>query len=52
LFITLQKNFDAIKVENDFLIKENSIHVKTDKTYAPAACSIKEAELRVSFVFG
>jgi hypothetical protein len=51
LFITLLQNIDAIKVENDVLIEGNSIDVKTDKVYAPAVCSMKEAELKVSFVF-
>jgi hypothetical protein len=46
----LQQNFDAVIVENDFLIKENSIDVKTDKFYAQVACSIEETELKVSFV--
>jgi hypothetical protein len=49
LFIALQQNTDTIKVENDSLIKENSIDVKTDQICAPAACSIKEAELKFCF---
>ncbi|PNF17531.1 hypothetical protein B7P43_G16827 [Cryptotermes secundus] len=38
------QNFDAIKVENDFLIKEKSIDMKSEKVCASASSSIKEAE--------
>jgi hypothetical protein len=40
-----------MNVENDdYLIEDNPIDVETDEVCAPAACSVKEAEPKVSFV--
>jgi hypothetical protein len=49
LFIILQQNIVAIKVENDVL-EENSIDMETDEVYASSACSLNKAEPEVSFV--
>jgi hypothetical protein len=51
LFITSQQNHVAVKVEDDVVIEENSIDVKTDEFHAPSACSVKEVEPKVSFGF-
>jgi hypothetical protein len=52
LFITLQQNSVAVKVEvDDDVIEENSIDMKTDEVSALSACSIEEVEPKVSFFF-
>jgi hypothetical protein len=51
LFVTLQQNCVAIKVENDDdLIEENSIDVINDEVYTSSACSVNEAVPKVRFV--
>jgi hypothetical protein len=51
LFITLQQNNIAVKVEVDDVIEENFIDMKTEEVYLPSACSMKEVEPEVSFAF-
>jgi hypothetical protein len=51
LFITLQHNDVSIKVEVGDVIEENSIDMETEEIHTPSACTIKEVEPKVSFVF-
>jgi hypothetical protein len=51
LFITLQQNSVAVKVEIYDVIEENSIDMETDEVYTPSACSIDKGEPKVSFAF-
>jgi hypothetical protein len=51
LFIPLQQNSVAVKVEIYDVIEENSIDMETDEVYTPSACSIDKDEPKVSFAF-
>jgi hypothetical protein len=52
LFLILQQNISAVKVENDIDVRsaEEPIDMKTDEAYIPSTFSIQKAEPEVSHV--